>query len=142
MVKNEHVQSRENCMENGVLAQLSRRERQVMTVLFAHSPATVSEILERIPEDVTYSAVRSTLRVLTEKEHVVRETEGKSYRYRPRVRQDRARNAALRDLVTTFFDGSAERAAAALIGMADGKNTEELLDRLRDEIDAARGEGR
>ncbi len=129
-------------MGSGVLAQLSRRERQVMTVLFAHAPATVGEIRERIPEDVSYSAVRSTLRVLTEKGHVSRETEGKSYRYRPKVRQDRARNAALRDLVSTFFDGSAERAAAALIGMSDANNPEELMDRLRKEIDAARGEGR
>lgn len=113
-----------------------------MSALFAGSPATVSEIQERIPEALSYSAVRSTLRVLSEKGHVERTAEGKRYLYEPAVRQDRARKAALKDLVTTFFDGSAERAAAALLRMSDTRSPEDVLERLRQEIRRTRGEGR
>lgn len=129
-------------MNDGVLSRLSRRERQVMSALFAGSPATVSEIQERIPEALSYSAVRSTLRVLGEKGQVERTAEGKRYLYEPVVRHDRARKAALKDLVTTFFDGSAERAAAALLRMSDARSPEDVLERLREEIRRTRGEGR
>jgi BlaI family transcriptional regulator, penicillinase repressor len=123
-------------------ANLSRRERQVMDVLFALGEGTVSEILERMPEPPSYSAVRATMRVLEEKGQVEHLQDGPRYLYRPVVEKENARSAALGHLVRTFFGGSAEAAAAALLGMTRRRLSDDDLRRLALQVEAARDEGR
>jgi predicted transcriptional regulator len=95
---------------------LSRRERQIMDVLYARGAATAAEVQEAIPDPPSYSAVRALLRILEEKGHARHETQGPRYVYLPQVSRQRARKSALKRLVSTFFEGSAAQAAAALIG--------------------------
>lgn len=123
-------------------ADLSRRERQIMDALFAMGQGTVNDILERIPDPPSYSAVRATMRVLEDKGHVTHLQDGPRYLYRPVVAKENARSAALRHLVRTFFGGSAEAAAAALLGMSRRQLSEADLRRLAREVEAAREEGR
>jgi predicted transcriptional regulator len=124
------------------IQQLSRRERQIMDVLYAHGPSTAAEVLERLPQPPGYSAVRATLRILEEKNHVRHEHVGPRYVYRPIVARDAARRSALEHLIRTFFDGSPASAAAALLESADGRIEEADLKRLSQLIDKTRGEGR
>jgi BlaI family penicillinase repressor len=121
---------------------LSRREREVMDVLYRRGEATVAEVLEELDDPPTYSAVRSILRVLEEKEHVAHREDGPRYVYAPAVARDRARRAALDHLVETFFDGSAEDALAALLRRSELDLTEAQVKRLAREIRTAREEGR
>ncbi|MBV9110300.1 MAG: BlaI/MecI/CopY family transcriptional regulator [Gemmatimonadetes bacterium] len=123
-------------------AGLSRRERQIMDVLFALGQATVSEVLERIPDPPSYSAVRATMRVLEEKGEIVHLQDGPRYLYKPVTPQESARTAALKHLVRTFFGGSAEAAAAALLRMDERRVPDTELDRLAARVEAARDEGR
>ena len=123
-------------------AGLSRRERQIMDVLFALGQATVSEVLERISDPPSYSAVRATMRVLEEKGQIVHLQDGPRYLYKPVTPQESARTAALRHLVRTFFGGSAEAAAAALLRMDERRVPGTELDRLTARIEAAKDEGR
>jgi predicted transcriptional regulator len=122
--------------------QLSRREREVMDVLYRRGQASVAEVLEELPEPPTYSAVRSILRVLEEKGHITHREDGPRYVYLPSVGRDRARRAALDHLVETFFDGSAEDALAALLRRSDLDLSEAQVKRLAREIRTAREEGR
>jgi predicted transcriptional regulator len=124
------------------LRDLSRRERQVMNALYEGGPATVNEILERMSSPPSYSSVRATLRVLEEKGHVEHEADGRRYLYRPTLEPDRARRAALAELVRTYFEGSAESAAAALLRMSDSRVSRSTIERLAAEIEHARREGR
>lgn len=124
------------------LKNLSRRERQVMHALYAGGPATVNEVLERMADPPSYSSVRATLRVLEEKGHVEHEPEGRRYLYRPTIEPERARKAALAEIVRTYFDGSAENAAAALLRMSDVRLPRETIERLTTEIERTREEGR
>src|SRR5919106_6365893 len=94
---------------------LSRRERQILDILYAKSSATAAEVREALPDPPSYSAVRALLRILEEKGHARHETEGTRYVYLPSVPRENARTSALFRLVTTFFDGSAAQAAAALV---------------------------
>ena len=121
---------------------LSRREREVMDVLYRRGEATVAEVLEDLKEPPTYSAVRSILRVLKEKGHIVYRAEGPRYVYAPALGRDRARPAALDHVVNTFFDGSAERALAALLDRSDLELSDEQIRRLTSEIRLAGEEGR
>lgn len=121
---------------------LSRRERQIMDVIYSSGSATVQEVVAKIPDPPSYSAVRAMLRVLEEKGHVKHREDGPRYVYQPTVPRDEARQSALRQLVRTFFDGSAEQAAAALLGMTGPELTEQELDRLSEAIEMARKEGR
>src|ERR1700723_1300846 len=99
-----------------IASQLSRRERQIMDVLYKLERATVAEVLELMPGDPHYSTVRAQLRVLEEKGHVRHEEDQLRYVYIPAVSRDVARRSALRHLVETFFDGSTEKVVAALLG--------------------------
>ena len=123
-------------------AHLSRRERQIMDVLFAMGEATVNDVLERIPDPPSYSAVRATLRTLLEKGQVEHVQDGPRYLYRPVVARESARSAALGHLVRTFFGGSVEAAAAALLGMSRKKLTDDDLRRLARQVEDAHEEGR
>jgi predicted transcriptional regulator len=94
---------------------LSRRERQIMDVLYAKGAATAAEIRDALTDAPGYSAVRALLRILEDKGHVRHEQQGPRYVYFPQVSKERARRSALKRLVSTFFGGSAAQAAAALI---------------------------
>jgi len=122
--------------------QLSRRERQVMDVVYQRGSATAAEVLERMPDPPSYSAVRAMLRVLEEKGHLRHEQDGPRYVYRPVVTRDRARRSALKHLVRTFFNGSTEETVAALLDISDARLSGAELDRLSRLIEQAKVEGR
>src|SRR6478752_6418811 len=111
---------------------LSRRERQIMDILYRQGRATAGEVMEALSGTPSYSTVRTQLRVLEEKGHVRHEEQGLKYVYVPAVPRTAARRSALRHLVETFFDGSAERAVAALLGGEGTKLSDEQLDRIAD----------
>ena len=121
---------------------LSRREREVMDILFRLGEATVAEVMEEMDDPPTYSAVRSVLRILEEKDQITHREDGPRYIYAPVLEKDRARKAALDHLVETFFDGSAERALAALLRRSDLALSTDQVKRLAGEIERARKEGR
>ncbi len=121
---------------------LSRRERQIMDVLYAMGAANVGEVLERIPDPPSFSAVRATMRTLEDKGHVLHQQDGPRYVYKPTVERESARTAALKHLVRTFFNGSAEQAAAALLGMQESRVDNDALARLTEQVNRAREEGR
>ena len=124
------------------LPRLTRRERQIMDVLFRRGEATVSEVMEALPDPPSYSAVRATLRILEEKGHIRHREEGPRYVFLPKVEPQRARRAALEHLLETFFAGSAEQAVMALAEMSDAELNPEQLERLADRIRKAGEEGR
>jgi BlaI family transcriptional regulator, penicillinase repressor len=121
---------------------LSRRERQIMDVLFRRGRATAAEVMADLPGEPSYSTVRThtQLRVLEEKGHVRHEEEGLRYVYLPAVARTTARKSALRHVVDTFFDGSAENAVAALLGGEGARLTDEQLERIADLVARARKE--
>ena len=118
---------------------LSRRERQIMDILYRRGRATAAEVRQQMPDAPGYSAVRAMLRVLEDKGQVRHEEEALRYVFIPTASLARATRSALAHLVDTFFDGSAERAVAALL---DGKLSREELDRLSSLIESAKKEGR
>jgi predicted transcriptional regulator len=120
---------------------LSRCERQIMDTLYKLGQATVSDVLAALGRKSHYSTVRAQLRVLEEKGHVRHEEHGLRYVYFPVVPRDVARRSALRHLVETFFDGSAERVVAALLGGEVRRISPEELDRLARMIAKSRKEG-
>jgi predicted transcriptional regulator len=121
---------------------LSRREREIMDIIYALGEATVIQVLERLPSPPGYSAVRALLRVLEEKGHLVHRQDGPRYVYAPTLPKDRARRNALRHLLTTFFDNSAGDAVATLLDISEDKLSPEDYRRLLDLIQKARKEGR
>ena len=121
---------------------LTRRERQIMDILYRRGRATAAEVLEDLPGDTHYSTVRTQLRVLEEKGHVRHEEEGLKYVYMPLVSRQAARKSALRHLVQTFFDGSSQEAVAALLDQSSSKLSDAELDRLQSLIDKARKGGK
>jgi predicted transcriptional regulator len=128
-------------MSRALHAALSRRERQIMDILFRRVRATAAEVMDELPGEPSYSTVRTQLRVLEEKGHVRHEQDGVRFVYMPVVPRHTARKSALRHLVDTFFDGSPEKAVAALLGGEGTKLSEEQLDRIADLIEKARKEG-
>ena len=121
---------------------LARRERQVMDILFRRGEATVAEVMGDLPEPPTYSAVRSILRVLVEKGLVSHREDGPRYVYAPAVSARGAQEEALKHVVRTFFEGSVEQAAAALLRISDTRISDADLRRLQDTVRKARGSGR
>jgi len=117
---------------------LTRRERQIMDILFRRGRATAAEVMEDLPGEPSYSTVRTQLRVLEDKGHVRHEEDGVRFIYMPAVARHAARKSALRHLVETFFDGSSEKAVAALLGGEGSKLSDEQLDRIADLIARAR----
>ena len=121
---------------------LTRRERQIMDVIYRLGKATAQEVLENIPEPPSYSAVRALLRLLEERGHVRHVTEGQKYVYWPAVGRSDARRSALSHVVRTFFGGSVEQAIATLVDTSRSKLSPDELDRLSDLIEKAKREGR
>lgn len=120
---------------------LSRRERQIMDILYKLERATVGEVLSQLADKPNYSTVRAQLRVLEGKGHVRHEEHGLRYVYVPCVPREVARRSALRHLVETFFEGSTEKAVAALLGGEVSRISSEELDRLATLIGKSKKEG-
>ena len=123
-------------------AHLSRRERQIMDVIYQQGRATAVEVMENMPNAPSYSAVRAMLRLLEDKGLVRHEQDGPRYVYLPTLSRDKARQSAMKQLLQTFFDDSAEQAVAALIDLSRAKMSDDELDRLSRLIQDARKEGR
>ncbi|MBL0219810.1 MAG: BlaI/MecI/CopY family transcriptional regulator [Myxococcales bacterium] len=121
---------------------LSRREREIMEVLYGAEGLTAAEVRERMADPPGYSAVRALLRILEEKGHITHEERGPRYVFSPVVSRTKARRSALKSLVQTFFGGSPEQAMAALIDESRSKLSAAELDRLAALIADARKEGR
>ena len=119
---------------------LSRRERQILDILYAKGTATAAEVQKALPDPPSYSAVRALLRILEEKGHARHEPQGTRYVYLPMVPRERARDSALSRIVKTFFEGSAAQAAAALVD--SGSLSDDELAKLSSLIERARKAGR
>ena len=124
------------------LAGLSRRERQIMDILFQRGKASAAEVREAMGDAPGYSAVRAMLRVLEEKGHVRHQEEGLKYVYVPTVARDKAKRSAVKHMMDTFFAGSPEQAVAALLDVSATRLTREELDRMSELIEKAKREGK
>ena len=121
---------------------LSRRERQIMDILYQRGKASASEVREAMEAAPGYSAARAMLRVLEEKGHVKHQAEGLKYVYVPVVARDKAKRSAVKHVMETFFNGSAEQIVAALLDVSSTRLTREELDRMSLMIEAAKSEGK
>src|SRR5215218_7676655 len=129
------------CMSSNDHRDLSRRERQILDILYQRGQATAAEVQAALPEPPSYSAVRALLRILEDKRHVRHEQDGPRYVYLPTVARDNAQRSAMRHMLRTFFDGSAEQAISALLDDSSAKLSSAELDRLARMIDTARKSG-
>jgi len=123
-------------------ASLSRRERQIMDIIYRLGHVTVAEVLPELLGEPAYSTVRAQLRVLEQKGHVRHEEQGQQYIYTPTVPRHAVRQSALKHLVHTFFDGSREKVVSALLGSESGSVSDEELERIAQIIEKARKERR
>ncbi len=121
---------------------LSRREREIMDVLFRKGEATAAEVLADMPDPPSYSAVRAMLRILEDKGHVRHTQNGPRYVYVPTMTRDTAARSALRHVVHTFFDGSPEQAMSALLDVSAARLSDSELDHLAKLIEKARKDER
>jgi predicted transcriptional regulator len=122
--------------------QLSRRERQIMDVVYRRGRVSASDVVAELPDPPSYSAVRAMLRILEEKGHLTHSADGPRYVYSPVIPRSAARQSALRQVVRTFFDGSPTKAAAALLDMSGNKLSSTEAEELARLIERARQEGR
>jgi predicted transcriptional regulator len=122
-------------------AVLTRRERQIMDILYRRGRATANEVMADLSGDPSYSTVRTQLRVLESKGHVRHEEEGLRYIYLPALARHTARRSALRHLIDTFFDGSTEKVVGALLGGESSRLSDDELERIADMVDKARKGG-
>ena len=121
---------------------LTRRERQIMDILYRRGRATAGEVMADLSGDPNYSTVRTQLRVLERKGYVRHEEAGLRYVYIPAVPRHAARKSALRHLVDTFFDGSAEKVVGALLGGDGARVSDEELERIAALVKARKEGGR
>lgn len=121
---------------------LSRRERQIMDIIYEMKEATALQVMERLPSPPGYSAVRALLRVLENKGHLQHRQDGSRYIFVPVLTKDKASRSALRHVLKTFFDNSAEDAVAALLDISEDTLSGEDYRRLAQLIRKARREGR
>jgi len=124
------------------LGGLSRRERQIMDILYQRGKASASEVREAMEDAPSYSAVRAMLRVLEEKGQARHQEEGLKYVYVPVVAREKAKRSAVKHVLDTFFAGSPEQIVAALLDVSASKLTREELDRMAEMIDKAKREGK
>ena len=124
------------------LAGLSRRERQIMEILYQREKASAAEVREAMEDAPSYSAVRAMLRVLEEKGHVRHQAEGLKYVYVPVVAREKAKRSAVKNLLDTFFSDSPEQVVAALLDVSAKRLTSEELDRMAEMIERAKREGK
>jgi len=121
---------------------LSRRERQIMDILYQRGKSSATGVREAMPKAPSYSAVRAMLRVLEDKGHVRHQAEGLKYVYLPTVTRERAKRSAVKHLLDTFFHDSPDQVVAALLDVSSTRMTREELNRMADMIDKAKKEGR
>jgi len=121
---------------------LSRRERQVMEILHRRGESTVAEIMSELPDPPTYSAVRSILRILSEKQLIQYKEDGPRYVYFPAAPTEEARDEVLEHVVRTYFGGSTEQAVTALLRISDADISDSEVERLREKIRTTRQSGR
>jgi predicted transcriptional regulator len=121
--------------------ELSRRERQIVDILYAQGRATAAEVQTLLPDPPSYSAVRAMLRILEEKGHIRHEQDGPRYVYLPTVARENAKRSAMRHMLQTFFDGSTAQAISALLDDSSAKLSDADLDRLARMIEDARRTG-
>lgn len=121
---------------------LSRRERQIMDILYRRGRATVGEVMESLSGSPAYSTVRAQLRVLEAKGHLRHEEQGLRYVYLPTASPQTVRRSALKHLIETFFDGSPEKVVAALVGKERARISDDELDRIARLVEQARREGK
>src|SRR3954453_8607261 len=126
---------------SNVHASLSRRERQIMDILYRRGRATAADVMDELPGDPSYSTVRTQLRILEGKGHVKHEEEGLRYVYSAAVPRRAARKSALRHLVDTFFEGSTEKVVGALLGGEGARVSEAELERIAEMVAKAKKEG-
>jgi len=120
---------------------LSRRERQIVDILYSQGKATAADVQAALPDPPSYSAVRAMLRILEDKGHVKHEQDGPRYVYVPTVGRDNAKRSALHHVIETFFDGSTEQAISALLDDSASTLSDAELDRLARLIAQARNTG-
>ena len=123
-------------------AKWSRRERQIMDILYRRGKASAADVRAAMPDAPSYSAVRAMLRVLEEKGHVKHLADGLKYNYVPVVNADKARRSAVKHLLDTFFRDSPEQVVAALLDVSSKRLTGEELDRMAELIEKAKKEGK
>lgn len=121
---------------------LSRRERQIMDILFQRGKATAAEVRAAMDDAPGYSAVRAMLRILEEKGHIRHEADGLKYVFMPSVNREKAKRSAVKHLLDTFFIDSPHQAVAALLDVSARRLTTEDLDRMAELIERARREGK
>lgn len=121
---------------------MSRREREIMDIVYELKEATAQQVLERLPAPPSYSAVRALLRVLEQKGHLLHRQDGPRYVFAPRLPKDKARRSALAHLKRTFFDGSTTDVVAALLDLSEEDLSEDDYRTLAELVDKARKEGR
>ena len=129
-------------MKKPTLENLSRRERQIMEIVYRAGRVTATDVLADIADPPSYSAVRAMLRILENKGYLRHELDGPRYVYLPILPSHRASRSALRNVLETFFEGSTEKAMAALLDLSREQLSPEELERLSKLIEDARKEGR
>jgi BlaI family transcriptional regulator, penicillinase repressor len=122
--------------------QLSRRERQIMDIVYARGEVTAAEVNAALPDPPSYSAVRTLLRILEEKGHLKHREDGPRYVYFPTESREKASRSALKGLVQTFFEGSLSNAVAALVDADGGKLSADEVKRIEAIIKAARAKSK
>jgi len=128
-------------MAGKTLNQLSRRERQIMDIIYSRGTATAAEVRDALPDPPSYSAVRALLKVLEEKGVAQHVQDGPRYVYTATVKRDRVKNSALKHVMQTFFDNSTEHVVSALIDLKATRLTDAEYRRLKTLIDRARRKG-
>ena len=121
---------------------LSRRERQIMDVIYSSGQASAMEVLDGLPDPPSYSAIRALLRILEEKGHLKHRKSGTKFIYQPTKSRKQAGKTAVKRLLKTFFDDSAEQAVAALLDASDTKLSRDELNGLSKLIDKAKKKGK
>ena len=129
-------------MLNSQQAGLSRRERQILEILYRHGKVSASDVRAAMPDAPGYSAVRAMLRVLEEKGHVKHQAEGLRYVYVPTVAPEKAKRSAVKHLMDTFFNDAPEQVVAALLDVSSKRLTREELNRMSEMIEKAKLEGK
>jgi len=125
-------------MTNPLHKKLSRREREIMDIVYECGRVTVTEVMERLNEAPSYSAVRALMRILEEKGALRHETQGQRYVFLPTLAREEAKRSALKRMLQVFFDNSTESAVAALLDLSDTKLTDEEWNRLTSIVEEAK----